>query len=159
MPQYNHVGRAYTQVRYTDPDGRQLHPQGRRGATFTYQEVHVIYHNRHVACFNENEICLRTHGYRTVTTKVRMNQTSNQFRLGYTVYQRRGVWFVRWQGRELMFPANGSIILNRRQVPVTSPPPNVIDEYGEHARPGAVRWVTGSGGDVGHTYVDNVAAR
>ncbi len=136
MPQYNHIGRAHTQIRYTDADGQQVHPQGRRraGAAFTYREVHVLYHDKHVACFNENEICLRTHGHRTMTTKVRMNQTANQFNLAYSVYQRRGQWFIKWQGQQLAFPANGSIILNRRQAVTRQPNPHLM-------RPDMAQWV------------------
>lgn len=123
MPRLDRVGRAHTQIKYTDADGQQLHPQGRRGAALTYAEVHVIYHGKHVACFNQHDICLRTHGYSTMTTKTRMNQTANQFRLGYSVYQRARRWYIRWQNRELEFPSNGSIILNRNSdTPVTQTP-------------------------------------
>ena len=32
-----------------------------------------------------------------------MNQASAQDELGFRVFQRRGDWFVTWQGRELPF--------------------------------------------------------
>ena len=33
-------------------------------------------------------------GYRTATTKARMNQVSNQMELGYQVYSDKGDWYV-----------------------------------------------------------------
>jgi hypothetical protein len=40
-------------------------------------------------------VVLNSGGYKTATTKSRMNQTSNQYDLGYKVYQRDFQWFVR----------------------------------------------------------------
>jgi hypothetical protein len=44
-------------------------------------------------------ITLNSDGWQTVTTKRKMNQASNQFGLGYTVYQHKGEWFVCVFGR------------------------------------------------------------
>lgn len=46
------------------------------------------------AMFREAWVILNSGGWRTVTTKTRMNQAANQFGLGYGVYQRKGEWFV-----------------------------------------------------------------
>ena len=54
----------------------------------------VRYHNTDVVKFNQDEIVLNTGGWRTVTTKARMNQASNQYGLGFRVYQRDWEWFV-----------------------------------------------------------------
>jgi hypothetical protein len=54
----------------------------------------IRYHNTVVVAFDANQIVLNSGRWRTATTKVRMNQASNQFGLGYWVYQQRGEWFV-----------------------------------------------------------------
>lgn len=57
-------------------------------------ETSVRYHSTDVVCFDWKKITLRSGGWRTVTTKLRMNQASNQFDLGYSVYQEKGDWYV-----------------------------------------------------------------
>lgn len=47
----------------------------------------VIYHSTIVVKWDDDQIILNTGGYHTVTTKTRMNQASNQFNLGYIVFQ------------------------------------------------------------------------
>jgi len=54
----------------------------------------VKYHNTDVVSFNDKEIILKTGGYKTNTTKTRMNQTSRQFNLGFNVYQKDFEWYV-----------------------------------------------------------------
>ena len=54
----------------------------------------VTLHGTDVVKFNDKEIILNTGGWKTVTTKARMNQVSNQFGLGYSVYQEDGTWYV-----------------------------------------------------------------
>lgn len=54
----------------------------------------VRLYNTDVVRFNEHVIVLNSDGYRTVTTKLRMNQASNQFNLGYCVFQKQHEWFV-----------------------------------------------------------------
>ena len=57
--------------------------------------LRVTYHGTDVVTVGPNgSVGLSTGGWRTVTTKARMNQASNQFDLGYTVYQEKGDWFV-----------------------------------------------------------------
>ena len=60
----------------------------------------VTYHQTSVVKFNYNEIILNSGGWETVTTKARMNQTSNQFGLDYTVYQKDFEWFVNYNGKD-----------------------------------------------------------
>lgn len=57
----------------------------------------VTYHSTQIVKFNEKEIILNTGGWSTSTTKNRMNQASNQFNLGYQVWQEKGEWFVQWK--------------------------------------------------------------
>lgn len=54
----------------------------------------VVYHNTAVVKFDQDIIELNSGGWRTNTTKVRMNQASNQFGLGFHVFQRNGDWYV-----------------------------------------------------------------
>ena len=77
MPQLSNVSGVATSIR-TDADG-----------------THIRYHSTDVVSFTNETITLRTGGWRTVTTKARMNQASNQFALGFSVYQSKGIWYVR----------------------------------------------------------------
>jgi len=56
----------------------------------------VAYHNTPVVAWVQAEdmVILDTGGYRTYTTKARMNQTAAMFGLPYHVRQRDGEWFV-----------------------------------------------------------------
>ena len=72
----------------------------------------VTYHQTSVVKFNYNEIILNSGGWETVTTKSRMNQTSNQFDLGFKVYQKDFEWFVRWDGKDIPFEDNMIIFRN-----------------------------------------------
>jgi hypothetical protein len=51
----------------------------------------------------DHSITLRSGGYRTRTTKLAMNQVSNQFGLGFKVFQKDFDWFVEWKGKTLPF--------------------------------------------------------
>jgi len=53
----------------------------------TYQETQVV-------IFDDQAITLDSGGWKTNTTKTRMNQTANQFGLGFSVYQENFEWFV-----------------------------------------------------------------
>ena len=54
----------------------------------------VTYHRTPVVKFSEKTIKLNTGGYKTQTTKRRMNQAAQQYGLGYEVVQRKGDWLV-----------------------------------------------------------------
>lgn len=60
----------------------------------------VTYHDTDVVVWNEKIVTLNTGGWRTATTKARMNQTSNQFGLGYQVYQEKGEWYIWFPGTD-----------------------------------------------------------
>lgn len=67
----------------------------------------VRYHWTDVVVVEPNgDIRLDTNGWRTATTKLRMNQAANQYGLGYTVWQKDFAWFVRWQGKDIEFSEN-----------------------------------------------------
>lgn len=78
--------------------------EGSWGKTFV-----GTYHSTDVASVeNDSKVHLNTGGWRTNTTKVRMNQFSNHFCRGsFHVYQKNFDWFVRLaDGREIPFSGN-----------------------------------------------------
>lgn len=73
----------------------------------------VRYHATDVVEFDADTIVLRTGGWWTSTTKLRLNQASHQFGLGYHVYSEGGNWYVQvgqggeghlWVGEEFVIP-------------------------------------------------------
>jgi hypothetical protein len=66
----------------------------------------VAYHNTFVVCASDKTIVLNTGGWFTVTTKTRMNQASNQFGLGYRVFQKDFRWYVEFKGKVRRFITN-----------------------------------------------------
>ena len=69
--------------------------------------THVTYHNTAVVSFDADKVTLRTGGWRTATTKMRMNQAANQYGLGFTVSQKDYDWTVNCSdGRKLRFDGN-----------------------------------------------------
>jgi hypothetical protein len=73
----------------------------------------IILHGTPVVEFDCECIILRTGGWRTVTTKSRMNQASNQYNLGYQVFQRHHDWFVSFKDKEVPFGDNEEVVLTR----------------------------------------------
>lgn len=69
------------------------------------------YHSTDVIKFNDQEIILDSGGWQTVTTKTRLNQASNQFDLGFSVYQKNFEWFVDYRGQT--FPFEDGMTLTR----------------------------------------------
>lgn len=57
----------------------------------------VKYHDTVVVRFDKDHIELNTGGWKSKTTKLRMNQASEQFNLGYRVYQKNFEWFVSYK--------------------------------------------------------------
>ena len=64
----------------------------------------IVYHSTSVVeIAPDGSVTLDSGGWRTSTTKTRMNQASNQFALGFQVYAKHGAWFVSFDGRDLPF--------------------------------------------------------
>lgn len=82
MGQMRTVGKTATSVR-RDEDGT---------LTVRYHATDVV------TALPDGTIRLATNGYKTVTTKARMNQASNQYDLGYCVYQKDYAWYVDYKG-------------------------------------------------------------
>ena len=57
--------------------------------------VAVTYHNTQIVAFDDRNIVLRTGGWDSVTTRRKMNQASNQFGLGFSVYRKDGASYVK----------------------------------------------------------------
>ncbi|MCL4266675.1 MAG: hypothetical protein KJ069_26015 [Anaerolineae bacterium] len=81
--------------------------QGERGELPSYKtkviessqgQKQVVFHQTAVVSFDQETITLNTGGWWTRTTKVRMNQASATFGLGFRVFQKAGEWFVDFQG-------------------------------------------------------------
>lgn len=70
----------------------------------------VRYHSTAIVEFNPSTITLRTGGWRSVTTKRKMNQAARQWGLGYSVFQRAHDWFVEYDGQTLPFDASAFMI-------------------------------------------------
>ena len=63
----------------------------------------VKYRDTAVVKFDHEMIILNAGGWYTYTTKMRMNQASNQFKLGYRVYQKDVKWYVEYKGKIIRF--------------------------------------------------------
>lgn len=66
----------------------------------------ITLHSTVVVEFDHEMIILRHGGYRSYTTKARMNQASNEYGLGYQVFQNDHEWFVSYKGHT--FPFDGA---------------------------------------------------
>ena len=54
----------------------------------------VIYTNTAIVAWDQDNITLKSGGWETVTTKRKMNQSSHQFNLNFSVYQKDYTWYV-----------------------------------------------------------------
>lgn len=60
------------------------------------------YHNTNVVSWDPRSILLDTGGWRTSTTKHRMNQAAASYKLEYSVHQSRRRWLVTTKGGEFL---------------------------------------------------------
>ena len=84
----------------------QQHQLGTHATTVSGDDRHhtiVTYHKTQVVKASAEEIILNTGGWFTPTTKTRMNQASNQFDLGFHVYQKTHQWYVDFEGETIEF--------------------------------------------------------
>lgn len=59
-----------------------------------------VYHQTPVVQWNDKHVILKSGGYRTATTKVRMNEVAHEYKLGFVVFQDKQEWCVRLPGCE-----------------------------------------------------------
>lgn len=92
---------------------QQNEVRGRSTAIFTDETnmTRIIYHKTAVVSFDAEKIILNSGGYKTATTKTRMNQAANQFRLGFQVIQKDFDWYVLFKGEKI--PFDDGMILKR----------------------------------------------
>lgn len=81
-------------------------------------KTRVVFYETAVVVFDEDEILLNTGGWWTVTTRVRMNQASRHFDLGYLVFTKAGKWYVEWAGKREPFSTE-QVRLDRKTGKVT----------------------------------------
>ena len=66
-----------------------------------------------IVMFNKDRITLNTGGYYSNTTKDRMNAASQDFSLGYKVFQKNRVWGVDYKGKTHLFGTDNKVTLER----------------------------------------------
>lgn len=81
----------------------------------------VNYRGTTVVEFDAESIRLNTGGWKTVTTKTRMNQAANQFGLGFSVFAKDFEWWVKidgseGQGPDKSWPFTGEVFTIARNV-------------------------------------------
>ncbi len=87
----------------------QLKRKGHTKVTSNDKVTEVKLYNTIVVSFDSKHITLNNGGWQTVTTKARMNQASQEFNLGFSVYQVKGNWIVSFKGKEIEY-TNGMIL-------------------------------------------------
>ena len=70
----------------------------------------VCYHTTAVVKFDSYNIKLNTGGEFTATTKLRMNQVSEDYSLGFHVKQKKGVWYCNYENKIFSFTGNELIL-------------------------------------------------
>ena len=76
------------------------------------EKARVFFHDTPVVTFDEKTIDLDHGGWRTRSTKVRMNQASQEFGLGFHVFQKAHEWFVDFHDKTYLFEVD-TLTLNR----------------------------------------------
>jgi hypothetical protein len=77
--------------------------KGNTTISTAYGITSVVFHETPIVMFTNKYIQLDSGGWQTNTTKVRMNQASNQFDLGFYVYQEDYTWYVNFKGETFEF--------------------------------------------------------
>lgn len=73
----------------------------------------VLYHATPVVKFNNQEIILNSGNWRTSSTRARMNQSSDQYDLGYSVKQVKGEWVVYLDSEDRAIPFRDGMVIPR----------------------------------------------
>ena len=102
----------YIAKRFTSPSKRVSQVGTHRTNIVELQGLtSVVYHSTAVVQFDDDKIILNSGGWETVTTKTRMNQASNEYGLGFDVYQVDFTWYVAYKGETI--PFKDGIVLDR----------------------------------------------
>jgi hypothetical protein len=73
----------------------------------------VMYQRTHIVTWTDKVIKLNSDGWESVTTKRKMNQSSHQFNLNYSVSQTDFAWYVTQPNGETV-PYYDKMIINRK---------------------------------------------
>ena len=76
---------------------------GTVATTVTQNPLRVTYHQTIVVALTPKGVRLDSGGWRTSTTKTRMNQASREYGLGFSVFQKDHDWFVEHGGKTRKF--------------------------------------------------------
>lgn len=82
---------------------------GTKASTYEYlsdEFINIKYHQTNVVSFNCDKIILNTGGYKSLTTKLRMNQVSRLHNLRIYIYQENFDWFVEYLNTTFRFDGN-----------------------------------------------------
>lgn len=60
----------------------------------------IKYHDTEIVKFNNDYFVINFGGFDTVTTRRKMNQASNQFNLGFSIFRRKGITYMQ-NGRDI----------------------------------------------------------
>jgi len=72
----------------------------------------VKYQRTHIVSWTDKVIKLNSDGWESVTTKRKMNQSSHQFNLNYSVFQKDFAWYVTQPNGETV-PYYDKMIIDR----------------------------------------------
>lgn len=88
---------------------------GRTATTITTENgtTKIRYHSTVIVEFNHEKIILNSGGWYTATTKTRMNQTSSQFDLGFSISQKDYEWRVYVHRLDVTLPFYDNMIILR----------------------------------------------
>lgn len=68
----------------------------KKATSYTKSDEEIVFrlYNTNIVTVRPTEIILNTGGWRTKTTKLRMNKIADEHSLGYQVYSEKGRWVV-----------------------------------------------------------------
>jgi|GEM_PF-1401097 len=98
-------------------------------------ETIVTYRGTPVVVFDDTKIELNTGGWKSATTKTRMNQASNEYGLGYNVIQKAGQWYVKMaNGETIPFEGDSITIDQSRGMGERRRPRRRVSEAGDRRK-------------------------
>lgn len=68
--------------------------------TFNENSTTIKLHQTNIVTFNDDQIILDNGDHKSKTTKIRMNQASERYDLGFRVFQTGKRWFVNFNGKD-----------------------------------------------------------
>jgi hypothetical protein len=113
----------------------QQYKVGTHCTTVSHNPLRVTYHSTVIVeAVPGKGFRLNSGGYRTSTTKTRMNQASNEYGLGFSVFQKAGKWYVDLpfsDGKGKTVPFVDGMVIGPRSLP----------HLGEGSALGCISWI------------------